>query len=50
MNAVEILNLTRRFGGRTAVDGLTAAVTADLEKIRTDGVLAAYAACLEENA
>ena len=34
----------------TAVDGLTAAVTADLEKIRADGVLAAYAACLEENA
>ena len=31
----------------TAVDGLTAAVTADLEKIRADGVLAAYAACLE---
>lgn len=26
MNAVEILNLTRRFGGRTAVDGLTLAV------------------------
>ena len=34
----------------TSVDGLTAAVTADLEKIRTDGVLAAYAACLEEDA
>ena len=34
----------------TSVDGLTAAVTADLDKIRADGVLAAYAACLEENA
>lgn len=29
MNAVEILNLTRRFSGRTAVDGLTLTVAED---------------------
>ena len=31
----------------TAVEGLTGAVTADLEQIRAGGVLSAYAACLE---
>ena len=30
----------------TGIDGLEALVTADLEKIRAEGTLAAYAACL----
>ena len=46
--AEAILGNERMWGmDLTAVEGLKAAVTADLEQIRAGGVLAAYAACLE---